>query len=51
VTAPCPECRNTVEIPPDAAEGELLVCGRCGVELEILALDPVKLALFEEEEK
>ena len=51
VTAACPECRHTVTIPDDASPGELLVCERCGVELELLSLDPPKVALFEEEEK
>ena len=51
MTAACPECRNAVPVPTDALPGELLVCERCGVELELLSLDPVAVQPFEEEEK
>ena len=47
----CPECGGPVEIPQDAAVGELIVCPTCGVELELVSKDPVGVELFEEEEK
>ena len=40
----CPVCAAEIEIADDVISGELVVCGDCGVELEVLATDPVKLA-------
>jgi alpha-aminoadipate/glutamate carrier protein LysW len=40
----CPVCGAEVEIAADVIAGELMVCGDCGVELELLETDPVKLA-------
>lgn len=39
----CPVCDADVAISEDPVEGELLECEECGMELEILALDPVTL--------
>ena len=39
----CPVCGGEVEISADPVEGELLECAECGVELEILGLDPITL--------
>ena len=39
----CPICDAEVAMPQDPIEGELLECEDCGMELEILALDPVTL--------
>jgi alpha-aminoadipate carrier protein LysW len=40
----CPVCAAEIEIADDAIAGELVICGDCGVELELLGTDPVKLA-------
>ncbi len=40
----CPVCDAEVEIASDAVVGELLSCEDCGMELEILKLEPVELA-------
>jgi alpha-aminoadipate carrier protein LysW len=40
----CPVCAAEIEIADDAISGELVICGDCGVELEVLGTDPVKLA-------
>jgi len=40
-----------VQVPDDALEGELLVCDHCAVELELVSRAPVRLEVFEEEEK
>jgi len=39
----CPVCDAEPMISDDPVEGELLECEDCGVELEILALDPITL--------
>lgn len=47
----CPVCAGEVEISRDPVEGELLECEECGVELEILALDPLTLGEAPEAEE
>lgn len=47
----CPECNTPVPVPDDVLEGELLVCGHCGVELELASRSPLVVEVFEEEEK
>ncbi len=51
MTVPCPECGTAVPCPADATPGELVICDHCGVELEVVAVAPLKLQVFEEEEK
>ncbi len=51
MNAPCPECGTSVPVPDDAIPGELMICDHCQVELEVEALEPPSLVLFEEEEK
>lgn len=48
-TGTCPECDADVHVDTDADKGELVSCEECGVELEIVGLDPVELDLVEEE--
>lgn len=48
---PCPECDAEVDIPGDAMENELLSCAECGIELEIMSLDPLVLELAPEVEE
>jgi len=40
----CPVCAADVNLADDAMAGELIVCEDCGAELEIVSLDPAKLA-------
>jgi alpha-aminoadipate carrier protein LysW len=40
----CPVCAGDVDISPDTVVNELLDCGECASELEVVALDPPKLA-------
>jgi alpha-aminoadipate/glutamate carrier protein LysW len=47
----CPECDAPVAIPADAMANELISCGDCGAELEIISLDPVTLELAPEVEE
>ena len=47
----CPECDADVEIPDDAMENELVSCAECGMELEIMSLDPIELELAPEVEE
>lgn len=45
----CPECDNPIAINVDESEeGEKLQCDECGVDLEIVSLDPIEIAPVEE---
>ncbi|MEJ5314506.1 MULTISPECIES: lysine biosynthesis protein LysW [Anaerolinea] len=50
-TAYCPECDAPISLE-DVMIGEILVCPDCGVDLEVLSIDPpqVELAPMEEED-
>ena len=39
----CVECGAQIDVPADAMQGEILTCGDCGVELEVVAVNPVSL--------
>ncbi len=41
----CPVCEIAVEIPAPSRIGEVLECTDCRSDLEIVALDPVMLAM------
>ena len=49
--AECPECAASCELADDVMEGEIVQCGECGVELEVVNLEPVTLKLAPEEEE
>lgn len=49
--ARCIECNADIELPEDMECGEIIECGNCGVELEIISVKPLKIRIFEEEEK
>jgi alpha-aminoadipate carrier protein LysW len=49
--AECPECAADVSLPDDVMEGEIVQCPDCGVELEVVNLDPFTLELAPEEEE
>jgi alpha-aminoadipate carrier protein LysW len=41
----CPECDNPITVDTDEAEeGEKVVCDECGMELEVVSIDPLELA-------
>ncbi len=45
----CPECDNPLIIDTDEVEeGETLECGECGIELEIVSVDPLEVAPVDE---
>jgi alpha-aminoadipate carrier protein LysW len=49
--AVCPECAAIIEMADDTLEGEILQCPDCGVELEVMSLDPVTVDLAPEVEE
>ena len=50
VVAMCPECAAEIKLD-DVMEGEIVDCQDCGVELEIVGLEPLTLDLAPEEEE
>ena len=46
-----PECEGAVGLPADARQGEIVSCDDCGAELELLATEPVSLAIAPEVEE
>ena len=48
--ARCSECGATFDLEEeDLEEGEFIDCPECGVELEVTAVDPLRLELVDEE--
>lgn len=49
-TAECHECFGEIELN-DVMQNEIVQCSECGVDLEIIALEPVTLELAPEEDE
>ncbi len=39
----CPECAAQLELSDEVEVGEILICSDCGVELEVVGLEPLRL--------
>jgi len=48
----CPECVAELTLDSDTETNEIIICSECGVDLEVISLDPVvvELAPMEEED-
>lgn len=51
VAVACPECGADISLGEDVEKGEIVQCGDCGAELEVIEIEPVTLALAPEEEE
>ena len=51
-TIVCPECEAQNELAEGTETGEIIVCSDCGVDLEVISVDPaaVQLAPMEQED-
>jgi alpha-aminoadipate carrier protein LysW len=47
-TVVCPECDEDVYVDADSEQGDIVSCDECGVDLEVVGLDPFELDLYEE---
>ncbi len=47
----CPECMAEFDLEDDTMAGEIIVCPECGVELEVVSLDPPQVELAPEIEE
>ncbi len=46
----CPECDNLLDIDVDEVEeGETITCDECGMELEVVSVEPLQLAPLDDE--
>ncbi|MFF7755222.1 lysine biosynthesis protein LysW [Streptomyces sp. NPDC007971] len=50
-TATCPSCESDVALDAAPRQHEIVECGDCHSELEVLSLDPVLLAMAPEVEE
>jgi alpha-aminoadipate/glutamate carrier protein LysW len=41
----CPECEATISMSSETEAGEIIVCPDCGVDLEVISLEPAKVEL------
>ena len=48
--AECPECFGEVELN-DVMQNEIVQCGECGADLEVVAIEPVTQELAPEEDE
>jgi alpha-aminoadipate carrier protein LysW len=51
LTAECPVCGTDVELAAGTVQGELITCPDCGVELEVISLDPPQIEEAPQEEE
>jgi alpha-aminoadipate carrier protein LysW len=47
----CPECGANISLNEKTEKGEIVTCSDCGIELEVTAVNPFKLAPAPEEEE
>jgi alpha-aminoadipate carrier protein LysW len=47
----CPECEAQIGLEASVETGEILVCPDCGVDLEVVALNPAKVELAPKEQE
>jgi alpha-aminoadipate carrier protein LysW len=41
----CLECEAPLDVPDNCVIGEILPCGECGCEMEVVSLEPLTLEL------
>ena len=47
-TTACPECSEDIYVDADSEQGDVVSCDECGIDLEIVGLDPIELDVHEE---
>ncbi len=50
-TVLCPECEAALMLDADVEESEIIVCPDCGVELEVMSVDPLEVEMAPEVEE
>jgi alpha-aminoadipate carrier protein LysW len=49
--AMCPECKETTSFPSELEVSEIVECDQCSSELEVMAVEPLVLAVAPEPEE
>lgn len=49
-TVACPECKEDVYVDAESEQGDIVSCDECGVDLEVVGLDPFELDVSEEKD-
>lgn len=47
-TTNCPECDEEVFVDAESEQGDVVSCEECGVDLEIVGLDPIELDISQD---
>jgi alpha-aminoadipate/glutamate carrier protein LysW len=47
----CPECEAELTLGANVEESEIIVCPDCGVELEVVSVDPLEVQMAPEVEE
>ena len=47
----CPECGSEINLDSETVEGELVDCADCGVELEVVSINPLDFDKSPDEEE
>ena len=50
-TVLCPECEAELTLSANVEESEIIVCPDCGVELEVVSVDPLEVEMAPEVEE
>ena len=50
-TVNCPECAAEITLEKGTEVGEIIVCSDCGVDLEVISLEPPTIQLAPREEE
>ena len=50
-TVVCPECEAEIVLDSEVEESEIIVCPDCGVELEVVSVDPLEVDVAPEVEE
>ncbi len=50
-TVMCPECEAELTLGENVEESEIIVCPDCGVELEVVSVDPLEVEMAPEVEE
>jgi alpha-aminoadipate carrier protein LysW len=45
----CPDCGEEIKTEKEIKTGEIIECPNCGTELEVINLEPLEVAILEEE--
>ena len=51
MTTNCSECGAVLELSADVMAHEIIDCSTCGVELEVMAIEPLTVSLAPDEEE